>query len=205
MQHNGNKLIANLYDVEAPEKIRRQVIGLLRRQFTFAVRPVVVLCIGSDRYTGDVLGPLTGTFLEKITGYPIFGTMDNPVHAGNLQDAIQEIYRQYDDPVIVAVDACLGTAAEVGNIEVWEGGIQAGSAVGKRLPCIGHISLAGVVNSEGIIGVVSLQSTSLSLVMKISKVISVALQAALYNIAGTLPADEALIGKDLVPEHVDSD
>lgn len=205
MQHNKNKLITNLYDAAASEKIRRQVIELLQQQLTFAARPVVVLCIGSDRYTGDVLGPLTGTFLEETTGYPIFGTMDNPVHAGNLPDAIQAIYRQYDDPVIVAVDACLGTAAEVGNIEVWEGGIQAGSAVGKRLPCIGHISLAGVVNSEGIIGSVSLQSTSLSLVMKISKVISVALQAALYHLAGTLPAGKDLIGKDLVPEHVDAD
>ena len=37
---------------------------------------VIILCIGSDKATGDSLGPLTGTFIQQkdIKNIHIFGT-----------------------------------------------------------------------------------------------------------------------------------
>ena len=52
--------------------------------------PPVVLCIGTDRVTGDSLGPLVGTFLHAYGSdryLSIYGTLDFPVHALNLEDA----------------------------------------------------------------------------------------------------------------------
>ena len=45
---------------------------------------LIILCIGSDRSTGDALGPLVGTMLENYNTYTclpakIMGTLSEPV------------------------------------------------------------------------------------------------------------------------------
>ena len=49
------------------------------------------LCIGSDRITGDSLGPLIGHRLTAYRGlgFYVYGTLDDPVHALNLSDRLQ--------------------------------------------------------------------------------------------------------------------
>ena len=54
-------------------------------------RPLIFLCIGSDRATGDCLGPLLGHKLYQIlrnSPYFVYGTLKEPVHAKNLQETI---------------------------------------------------------------------------------------------------------------------
>jgi putative sporulation protein YyaC len=46
----------------------------------------------------------------------------------------------------------------------------------KLLPSIGHISIIGVVNASGKMGYLDLQSTPLSIVMKLSKIIGRAVE-----------------------------
>ena len=50
--------------------------------------PLILVCIGTDRSTGDALGPLVGTKLEQIDiqNLQVFGTLDEPVHALNLEE-----------------------------------------------------------------------------------------------------------------------
>jgi len=52
----------------------------------------VILCIGTDRSTGDALGPIIGhklvNSLSKYDNIYIYGTLDDPVHAKNLQEKI---------------------------------------------------------------------------------------------------------------------
>ena len=74
--------------------------------------PPVVLCIGTDRVTGDSLGPLVGTFLHAYGSdryLSIYGTLDFPVHALNLEDACRQIKKKHPRNLIIAVDASLGT------------------------------------------------------------------------------------------------
>lgn len=54
--------------------------------------PIILVCIGTDRSTGDALGPLVGTKLEQvgITNFQVFGTLDEPVHALNLEEKNSE-------------------------------------------------------------------------------------------------------------------
>ena len=51
-------------------------------------RGIVFLCIGTDRSTGDSLGPLIGYKLNqmKISKATVFGTLERPVHAMNLEN-----------------------------------------------------------------------------------------------------------------------
>ena len=68
-------------------------------------------------------------------------------------------------------------------MEIWQGSLEAGIAVGTKLPCVGHISIIGVVNASGYMGYLDLQSTPLSVVIKLSKCISEALGEALNTLA----------------------
>lgn len=180
MGHSAaKKLTTHVGQADSRNKISSHLADLLRHQDRYRLRPLVVLCIGSDRYTGDALGPLIGSQLTEHTDMLVYGSLESPVHAGNLVETIQIINGKHHHPLIIAIDACLGKTDEIGNIEVWEGGLEAGIAVGNRLPSVGHISIIGVVNSGGKIGYVDLQSTPLSIVMKLSRLIGGALQDAM--------------------------
>ena len=163
-------------------------------------RPVVTVCIGTDRSTGDSLGPLVGMLLErkKPAGTPVFGTLDQPVHAVNLRDTLEEIGRSFRDPFIIAVDASLGQLASVGSVQLCEGPVRPGAGVNKQLPPVGHIHLTGVVNVGGFMEYLVLQNTRLSVVMGMAEVIADALCRAFAHRqrqAGRLsaPQREALI------------
>ncbi|WP_425060698.1 hypothetical protein SCACP_14370 [Sporomusa carbonis] len=177
-----NKLTVHLYDTNVRARLYDHLMVLLKCQEGLNLRPLVALCIGSDRYTGDALGPLIGTYLEEHTECSVYGTLDHPVHAGNFVETLNIINQRYHHPLIIAIDACLGKTHEIGNIEIWQGGLAAGIAVGNRLPTVGDISVIGVVNAQSQIGYLDLQSTPLSKVMKLSQVISEALADAINTV-----------------------
>jgi putative sporulation protein YyaC len=165
------KLVTNVNDALAHKKIYHHMLSLLERQEELQKRSIIILCIGSDRYIGDALGPLVGSYLKENARCTVYGSLDKPVHAGNLVKVVHMITEQYHQPIIIAIDACLGKNHEIGNIEIWEGGLEAGIAVGNKLPYVGNISIIGVVNASGFMGYLDLQSTPLSIVMRISKCI----------------------------------
>jgi putative sporulation protein YyaC len=139
-----------------------------------AVRPIIIICIGTDRSTGDSLGPLVGTLMKKrnISGQPIYGTLDHPVHAMNLIDTLKHIDCLYTNPFIVAIDACLGQHANIGMIHIGHGPMKPGAGVNKDLPPVGDIHITGVVNVGGFMEFMVLQNTRLSLVMDMAEIIS---------------------------------
>ena len=55
-------------------------------------QPLVIVCIGTDRATGDCLGPLVGQALLPSPQYSVFGTLKEPIHAKNLNQTFKEIY-----------------------------------------------------------------------------------------------------------------
>lgn len=147
-------------------------------------RPIVIVCIGTDRSTGDALGPLVGTFLKKTepSDFFVYGTLDEPVHAVNLRDTLDEIKKRFSSPFIVGVDACLGQASSVGYIQIGDGPVKPGAGVSKELPPVGDIHITGVVNVYGFMEYFVLQNTRLSLVMNMAEVISRSLQRALAGV-----------------------
>lgn len=134
-------------------------------------RPIVFICIGTDRSTGDSLGPLVGTFLEEknIKSFFVYGTLDNPIHAVNLAEKLREIKEKHLHPFIIAIDACLGRVKSVGVIEVGEGPVKPGAGVNKDLPNVGNIHITGIVNVSGFMEFFVLQNTRLNLVLKMAK------------------------------------
>lgn len=151
-----------------------RMLGSLR---TFPAQPVVILCIGTDRSTGDALGPLIGTRLKELgfTQAYIYGTLDEPVHATNLTTFIELIGSSHPRALIVAIDACLGRLDSVGHVTLALGPIKPGAGVNKSLPEVGDIAITGVVNVGGFMEHFVLQNTRLSLVRNMAHIIAAGL------------------------------
>ncbi|WP_456277200.1 spore protease YyaC [Bacillus sp. AK128] len=155
----------------ASTKIAKEIVNHLPTRSNI---PIAIVCIGTDRSTGDALGPLIGTKLEE-KGSPLFhvyGTLDDPIHAVNLEDQIQFINRELNQPFIIGIDACLGRLKSVGMITVGDGPVKPGAGVKKELPPVGDIHITGIVNVSGFMEFFVLQNTRLNLVMKMASIIS---------------------------------
>lgn len=145
-----------------------------KKHYTKDYCDIVILCIGTDRSTGDCLGPLVGHKLKliKYREITVYGTLDNPVHAKNICDVIDEINISHFRPFIIAIDACLGKPERVGIISIGKGPLRPGAGVNKTLPEIGHIHIIGIVNMSGFMEYLILQNTRLNLVMRMADIIS---------------------------------
>lgn len=148
-----------------------------------ASKKIIILCIGTDRSTGDSLGPLVGYRLSRYhtLSAMVVGTLDHPVHATNLNETLEKINREAPDNFIIAVDACLGTHGNIGYVKVGKGPLKPGSGLKKDLPETGDIHITGIVNYGGFMDFMVLQNTRLSLVMKMSETIADGLQYALWK------------------------
>jgi putative sporulation protein YyaC len=164
-----------------------------------AGRPVVFACIGTDRSTGDSLGPLVGQRLRRL-GYPedaVIGTLEHPLHALNMAERLAPVGPEADPrPVVVAVDAALGPLAGVGSICLRRGGLRPGQGVGKDLPAVGELSITATVNVQaGALDAQVLQSTRLFVVQELAETIGTACWWAVRNLAraAAVPAPRAAL------------
>ncbi len=135
---------------------------------------VIILCIGTDANIADSLGPLVGTMLiEAGSLLPVYGTLDQPIHARNLRTRVEMIQQEHPGFLELAIDASAGKREEIGTIEIKNCGIYPGKALRKRLPLVGHMSILGKVEV-----IHSLRSTGhlsegrLSMVYRMAQVIA---------------------------------
>ncbi len=163
-------------NIDAQHEISQQLLNYIKTLDPKLERPVVTVGIGTDRSTGDSLGPLVGTLLADkstfCTNMHVYGTLDMPVHATNMADKIDFIMSQHENPIVIAIDASLGQSKNVGNINLGLGPLHPGAGVKKSLPLIGHMHLTATVNVGGYLEYLVLQNTRLSLVMRMAKSIS---------------------------------
>lgn len=135
---------------------------------------VLFLCIGTDRSTGDSLGPLIGYKLKekRLKRVEILGTLERPVHAMNLETYQAILKLNYPDHVVVAVDASVGNIENIGCVTLGKGALKPGLGVSKELRAVGDIFITGIVGSCGNYDPLMLQSIRLSLVMRMADCIS---------------------------------
>lgn len=145
---------------------------------------IVFVCIGTDRSTGDSLGPLVGYKISNIKSKRtfVYGTLESPVHAKNLDEVMNKIFMEHDKPFIVAIDACLGRMDHVGYVTVGEGSIKPGSGVNKNLTAVGDMHVTGIVNFGGFMDFLILQNTRLSVVMKMADLLSMGIRYVLWKL-----------------------
>lgn len=146
-----------------------KTLSILMKKLDHKNKETVVVCIGSDRATGDALGPIVGHFLAmQQKSFHLYGTLENPVHAKNLEAALSLIHHTHPNAIIIAVDASLGIAEHIGYITIGEGSLAPGVGVSKTLPAVGDLFITGIVNLSGFGGQMLLQTTRLNLVMRLA-------------------------------------
>src|SRR5699024_9861439 len=113
-------------------------------------KDLIILCIVTDRSTGDSLCPLVShkllPMIKTHDSIHLFGTLKNPVHAKNLEKHIKIINNSYDNPFIIAIDSSLGKQTHVGYLSIENSSLKPGAGVNKSLPAVGDVSITGIVN-----------------------------------------------------------
>lgn len=133
------------YDEDAREMLTRA----FQHAFAETDQLPLILCIGTDRHMLDCLGPLTGTMLlEKKLPIPVYGTLENPIHARNLVAELKGIQEMHPHHLMIAVDASIGDNETPGIIKFKYGCLRPGKALLKKLPPVGDYSITGLVGNR---------------------------------------------------------
>lgn len=135
----------------------------------------VVLCIGSDLSVGDSLGPVTGTKLkEKLTGLNcyVYGTLAKPITAHEVKYMNEFLKVTHPDCPVIAVDAAVGQAGDIGLIKISDRGLKPGSGANKKLSKVGDISVMGIVAEHSAFNYSLFSSTRLNIIYRMAEIIS---------------------------------
>jgi putative sporulation protein YyaC len=156
---------------------------------------IAIVCIGSDRATGDCLGPIVGDILNLAFLYKpnikVYGTLKNTIHAKNIDKSLTDIYKTTKNPLVIAIDACLGSLENVGKLNVSNKPLSPGSALEKQLQAVGDITIIAVVNHfTGTDDVTILRNTNLNVVTEMSNVIIFAIICGILKLEDAVLLDE---------------
>ena len=112
-------------------------------------RQLVVVCFGTPAIAGDSLGPEVGTILREDKNFPafVYGTLDHPVTGRNMNEWISFVRETHKGAVLLAVDACLGEASNLGRISVRSDGVCP-AAVGGKKSRFGDVGIIAVVGDK---------------------------------------------------------
>jgi putative sporulation protein YyaC len=162
---NSRHILASVNSLTNDYSDKQYFVSTLK-ELTYK-KKVLFTCIGTDRATGDCLGPLVGTNLKRL-GYTVLGTLEEPLHALNMIQELKKVSTLYNPDLVLAIDAGLGKLKEIGAITLANSPLMPGAAVHKDLPTVGDISIIGIVNIGGFLELQVLQCTRLNTVMKLA-------------------------------------
>ena len=137
--------------------------------------PPVILCIGTDLAIGDSLGPVCGTMLEsksQTKNFFLYGTLKKPVTAKETKYLNEFLKETHPNSKIIAIDAAVGTAGDIGLIKIHNKGLKPGLGVNKKLQTVGDVSIMGIVAEKSVFNYSLLNATRLNLVYKMADIIS---------------------------------
>lgn len=118
---------------------------------------IIFVCIGSNKITGDCLGPLVGTYLKQNLknekNIRIYGDMYSPINYTNINDIKNEVdtiiknkENNGNNYIIILIDSALGK--NVGEIIIDTGKVELGSALYKEETIYSDINIKGIVGEN---------------------------------------------------------
>ena len=179
----------NLYNTMAADG---EVIALKRIMPTASSTPVI-LCVGSDLSVGDSLGPLVGTMLKnrlKSLNLYVYGTLAKPITAHEVKYMNEFINSTHPNSPIIAVDAAVGAAGDIGLIKIVKRGLKPGSGANKNLTRVGDVSIMGIVAEKTMFNYSLFSATRLNMVYRMAQIISDGIAAYLTDFLNSKGAIE---------------
>lgn len=148
---------------------------------------IVFLCVGTDRITGDCLGPIVGTKLTKflknsnLSYIDVYGNLEENLSYQNIEKKLEKINT---NACIVVIDAALSKKENIGKIFVTSKKTILGKGLNKTKIELGDISIKVVVEKDSKIpnhNFKILQNTSLNKVINLSEIVSDGIINVLQN------------------------
>lgn len=147
----------------------------LKKMLSEIKAPPVIICVGSDLSVGDSLGPVTGTKLkEKLKGLNVFiyGTLSKPITAHEIKYTEEFIRLTHPQSPVIAIDAAVGVAGDIGLIKIAKRSLRPGSGANKNLAKIGDVSIMGIVAEKSLFNYALFSTTRLNIVYKMAEIIA---------------------------------
>ena len=147
----------------------------LKKLLSDMTAPPVIICVGSDLSVGDSLGPVTGTKLkEKLKGLNVYvyGTLSKPITAHEIKYTNDFIKATHPDSPVIAIDAAVGVAGDIGLIKIAKRSLKPGSGANKKLAKLGDVSIMGIVAEKSLFNYSLFSSTRLNIVYKMAEIIA---------------------------------
>ena len=170
----------NLFNTLAPDG---EVIVLKKLLPELKTAPII-LCVGSDLSVGDSLGPLTGTLLQnKLRGLNIYvyGTLAKPITAHEVKYMNEFLLATHPNTPIIAIDAAVGNAGDIGLIRIAKRGLKPGSGTDKKLGRVGDVSIMGIVAEKTLFNYSLFSATRLNIVYKMADIIAEGVTTFIYD------------------------
>ena len=158
------------YNFHIWNKMASSGISLALQNLLRGKLPIVV-CVGSDLTIGDSAGPVCGSLLMQRKQAPLFvyGTLQNTITAKEIEYMHAFLAKTHPGSPIVAVDAAVGEAGDIGLIKLSDGGLLPGLGANKKLPRIGDVGILGIVAEKSLFNYSLLNLTRLKLVWQIAE------------------------------------
>ena len=160
----------NLYNSLAPSG----VCLALKKSVPEGAAPVI-LCIGSDLSVGDSLGPVTGTKLKQsLAGLNcyVYGTLAKPITAHEVKYMNDFLALTHPQSPIIAIDAAVGNAGDIGLIKIAKRALKPGSGANKKLCKVGDVSIMGIIAEQSVFNYSLFSATRLNVVYRMSEIIA---------------------------------
>ena len=162
----------------------------LKKILPYPENPPVILCIGSDLSVGDSLGPVSGTKIkEKLSSLNcyVYGTLAKPITAHEVKYMNEFLKETHPNSPIIAVDAAVGVAGDIGLIKIARRGIKPGSGANKKLSKVGDVSIMGIVAERSVFNYSLFSATRLNIIYKMAEIISEGVSAFVIESLKNLP------------------
>ncbi len=186
----------NLYNKLAPDGI-----CLALKKSTPEGASPVILCIGSDLSVGDSLGPVTGTKLkQQLAGLNcyVYGTLAKPITAHEVKYMNDFLRLTHPASPIIAIDAAVGNAGDIGLIRVAGRGLRPGSGANKRLAKVGDVSVMGIIAEQSVFNYSLFSATRLNVVYKMSEIIADGVTSFVLDYLRNMPYRADLLNASLL-------
>lgn len=174
----GNNRLMPIFGNERSVQTEQNIVDAVGRRIPL-FGDIVILAIGSDRVTGDCLGPLVGHLLS-LRGLTVYGGLQAPVTALNVGEIHAVIRQRHPSAFVIAVDSAVGDDREIGTVRVMPRGLKPGAATGKTLPRVGDVSVLGIVSPERL-GAKALGEVRLGKVLEMAHLVADGIEQAVLR------------------------
>lgn len=166
------------------KNLSNKIINLIDKK-NISNPKITFLCIGTDRVTGDSLGPIVGSNIQKfidskkISNIEVIGNLEKNLNNTNIEEYTEKL-----EDIIIVIDSAISNTYDIGQIIIDEKNIKAREALDNGKDINSNINIKCIVaknfeNDET--NFLMLQNVKLGIVLNLAEKVSKSLYEVIDN------------------------